>query len=212
MADPSEKNQCKVNPEVNYDYSDYHIWQAARATSAAPTYFKRIKIGTQEYIDGGFGYNNSSAPLMLESKLVFGKARKIGCLVSIGTGTPPKPDLGNEKRPFKAMFKLFDAAIAIATSSDRAHDDITGLINGGFLPKDAYYRFNVDISALEPLNEVVHGLAEGRNNSKVEKVVKLDKWKMMGFLEQQTSEYLKKGDVVERLRACAMKLVHVENP
>jgi len=37
------------------------IWQAARATSAAPTFFKRIKIGRkQEYIDGGMGCNNPS--------------------------------------------------------------------------------------------------------------------------------------------------------
>lgn len=38
------------------------IWQAARATSAAPTYFKEMYIDTPHpgirYVDGGLGYNN----------------------------------------------------------------------------------------------------------------------------------------------------------
>ncbi|KAF1350209.1 acyl transferase/acyl hydrolase/lysophospholipase [Delphinella strobiligena] len=35
------------------------IWQAARATSAAPTFFKRLKIGNREYIDGGIWIEQS---------------------------------------------------------------------------------------------------------------------------------------------------------
>lgn len=37
---------------------DIKIWEAARATSAAPAYFKRIKVGSEELIDGGLGANN----------------------------------------------------------------------------------------------------------------------------------------------------------
>src|SRR6266536_3754527 len=42
------------------------IWEVARATSAAPTYFNTIKIGEDEYGDGGFGVNNPSTRLFWE--------------------------------------------------------------------------------------------------------------------------------------------------
>ncbi|KDR66798.1 hypothetical protein GALMADRAFT_29105, partial [Galerina marginata CBS 339.88] len=42
-------------------HSNCKIWEAARATSAAPTFFKRIEIGrNQPFIDGGLGRNNPS--------------------------------------------------------------------------------------------------------------------------------------------------------
>jgi len=34
------------------------VWEAARATSAAPAYFKPFAIGKYELIDGGLGANN----------------------------------------------------------------------------------------------------------------------------------------------------------
>jgi len=62
------------------------IWEAARATSAAPTFFKRIEIGrAQPYIEGGLGRNNPSRVVLDEAKALFG-TRHIGCLMSIGTG------------------------------------------------------------------------------------------------------------------------------
>src|SRR5260370_41600024 len=67
-------------------HPDCKIWQAARATSAAPTFFKRVEIGMgQPFIDGGLGHNNPSSLVLEEAKRLF-DARQIGCLVSIGTG------------------------------------------------------------------------------------------------------------------------------
>ena len=34
------------------------LWEAARATSAAPYYFEPIKVGKYELVDGGLGANN----------------------------------------------------------------------------------------------------------------------------------------------------------
>ena len=34
------------------------LWQAARATSAAPSYFEPIKVGEYRLVDGGLGANN----------------------------------------------------------------------------------------------------------------------------------------------------------
>src|SRR5947209_2389498 len=69
------------------------IWEAARATSAAPTFFKRIAISDgggakEEFIDGGLGCNNPVIQVLEEARDVFGNDRAVGCLVSIGTGHP----------------------------------------------------------------------------------------------------------------------------
>ena len=51
------------------------IWEAARATSAAPTLFKRISIGPkgaeEEFLDGGMGCNNPVLRLIEEAEEAF---------------------------------------------------------------------------------------------------------------------------------------------
>jgi predicted acylesterase/phospholipase RssA len=69
------------------------IWEAARATSAAPTFFKRIEIddgsgGKEEFIDGGLRCNNPTKQVLEEAKAIFSHSRLVGCIVSIGTGHP----------------------------------------------------------------------------------------------------------------------------
>ena len=49
------------NPKCPTEYADWAIWEAARATSAAPTFFKALKKGEKSYVDGGLGYNNPVA-------------------------------------------------------------------------------------------------------------------------------------------------------
>jgi patatin-like phospholipase/acyl hydrolase len=47
-----------INPQDISALPDIKIWEAARATSAAPMYFKPMKVGDYELIDGGLGANN----------------------------------------------------------------------------------------------------------------------------------------------------------
>jgi len=65
------------------------IWQAARATSAAPTYFKPAFVDTPApggwYIDGGLKRNNPSY-VALEEARNYWETTKHFCVVSIGTG------------------------------------------------------------------------------------------------------------------------------
>jgi patatin-like phospholipase/acyl hydrolase len=62
------------------------IWEAARATSAAPTFFKPIEIGERNlkvaYFDAAIGHNNPSKLILQEAKTVAPNARII-CLVSV---------------------------------------------------------------------------------------------------------------------------------
>jgi len=46
------------NPLEPSELAGIEVWKAARATSAAPTYFKSIVAGDAELVDGGLGANN----------------------------------------------------------------------------------------------------------------------------------------------------------
>lgn len=66
------------------------IWQAARATTAASSFFKPQKLGgegDETYIDAAIGANNPVGYLLDEAVLEFGAGRRLGCVISIGTGT-----------------------------------------------------------------------------------------------------------------------------
>lgn len=75
---------------------DIPIWQVARATSAAPTYFKPPIIDGLEYVDGGFGANNPCAEIYEEVRRMNNNSKRCAStILSIGTGK------NNEARRFK---------------------------------------------------------------------------------------------------------------
>ena len=47
-----------VNNKVMSEFPEIKVWEAARATSAAPAYFKPFAIEKYELLDGGLGANN----------------------------------------------------------------------------------------------------------------------------------------------------------
>lgn len=65
------------------------IWEAARATSAAPTFFKPITIESPlpkaTYVDGGLQNNNPAELARAEAQKIWPKAKRF-CIISIGTG------------------------------------------------------------------------------------------------------------------------------
>lgn len=79
-----------VNPGAR-DTSSYTIWEAARATSAAPLYFPAIKVHGNEYFDGGLDSNNPVVEVIEEARQEFPGA-VIDTVVSIGTGKGTIPD------------------------------------------------------------------------------------------------------------------------
>ncbi len=81
---------AKKPEKANYNFP---MWQVARASSAAPTYFEpfKLKLNQEEgadyytFIDGGVYANNPSMCAFAEAKVMFGSQADI-MLVSIGTG------------------------------------------------------------------------------------------------------------------------------
>lgn len=66
-------------------HPDIMAWQAARATSAAPTYFPAFELDKNEYIDGGIFANNPTLALLLKVKKLGIPKKDLFC-VSLGTG------------------------------------------------------------------------------------------------------------------------------
>ena len=88
---------------------DCKIWEAARATTAALTFFKAIEIAStggikERFIDAGVKCNNPCGEVLKEAKEIFGIDRRLGLLLSIGTGHPgiiglEKPDAFQKTLP-----------------------------------------------------------------------------------------------------------------
>ena len=156
---------------------DCKIWEAARATSAAPAFFKRIEIGREQpFIDGGLGRNNNPSRLVLEeSKRLFG-SRQIGLLLSIGTGMAktisiPRPGIFQRAVPTNVV----DAVKQIATDCEATHDTMEDLFAN--FP-NTYFRLNVD-----------HGMQD----------TKFSEWEKLSKVEAHTTQYMNRTEVDAKL-------------
>ncbi len=148
------------------------IWEAARATSAAPTFFKSIKIGSPgsgiEYVDAGLGYNNPVNEVIAEAARVFGEDAPIAGIVSIGTGQSgsvglAKPDTFQKWLPtnlINVLEKIATNSGRVAEEMERKYKHIPGLYN----------RLDVD-----------RGLSS----------VSLDEWKRLGDVRSSTQNYMR---------------------
>ena len=157
-------------------HSGCKIWEAARATSADPTFFKRIEIGNQQpFIDGGLGCNNPSKLLTKEAKMVF-SAHQIGCLVSIGTGqaeviTIRTPGFFQQIVPTD----IINALKAISADCEATHEEMSLLFENS---PNIYFRINVE---------------QGMQG------IKLSEWEKMANVEAHTMQYLRKEEVGKKL-------------
>ena len=116
------------------------IWEAARATSAATTFFDSIVIGPfkERFVDGALGFNNPVSVVLDEAIDQWYDARNaIQCIVSIGTGEPHPGSVGNNAS--EALGTLKKIATETERTADRFAKDHPEYVLAG-----KYYRFNVD--------------------------------------------------------------------
>ncbi|KAL9118353.1 MAG: hypothetical protein Q9187_005102 [Circinaria calcarea] len=97
------------NPDKN---NGYPIWQIGRATAAAPTYFKAVKIEEDddfEFIDGGFGANNPSEEVYRSvQQICNNNPRAVKAFVSIGTGK--NLEVENPGQGYRQYYSYLNAA------------------------------------------------------------------------------------------------------
>ena len=140
-------------------YHKTRIWEAARATSAASSFFAPIRIGQfeEEFVDGAVGANNPVAQLWNEAKSVWSDEAlegNIKCLISIGTGVPSLDSYGSS--PFEIAKILKDIATETEKTAESFHRAHSDLDDG-----NRYFRFNVS-HGLESI-----GLEDGAQKNKI---------------------------------------------
>ncbi|KAL8369253.1 hypothetical protein RB599_010536 [Gaeumannomyces hyphopodioides] len=111
------------------------IWQVARATSAATTFFKPIRVGRDEieFIDAAFGNNNPCEVLIEEARRRF-PGRERMQILSIGTG------LGDVVSIRDSRGSIIKALKKMATTSKQVADRL----DKRFEVDGQYFRFNVE--------------------------------------------------------------------
>ncbi|KAJ7803119.1 hypothetical protein B0H14DRAFT_3778711 [Mycena olivaceomarginata] len=169
------------NPEERLEDSRNNACKmfAGRATSAAPTFFKQVKIGCpgmeEAFLNGGMGHNNPTTALLLEAKVLF-PDKQIACIVSLGTGQPhtinvPKPFLLNRLIPLDVI----KAIQKIATDCEKEHQSLSHCFDG---VDKLYFRFNVE-----------QGMQD----------IQLNQWEKLGDVVANTRQYMQSQPVVNQL-------------
>ncbi|KAF2179657.1 FabD/lysophospholipase-like protein [Zopfia rhizophila CBS 207.26] len=157
------------------------IWQALRATTAAPFYFKEASFGTPRisYIDGGVGFNNPCAEVT-HAAISNWESRTIGVIVSIGTGLQTIKAVTNRRWVPFGINNVPELA-ATATSISRVHHDMNR----------RYHRENTEYFRFDP-----DGLSK----------VSLEEWIKAGQISALAKRYLKRPSVEEKIQKCVARI------
>ena len=151
------------------DTSAYTIWEAARATSAAPMYFSSINIQGQVYFDGGLHCNNPVVEVIKEARTEF-PSSYIRTVVSIGTGSAKI----TEPNWFPNIISNF---VERVTDTEARHQDV--LNDDSFKDVRAgYFRFQeqtklgeIDLAAADKLDEIEKLAKQFLNSEKGKRLI-----------------------------------------
>jgi len=156
------------------------IWEACRATSAAPSFFDPVRIGPydQEFVDGGLLYNNPIHLLYREAASSWPNQVSSAVFVSIGTGSAPGGTFeGNLKN-------IVDALKDIVTQTERTAEDFAHG-HSDIVRRNSYFRF-----------QVFHGLAD----------VGLEEYQLKGQIADAAQGYLDLAETKTKSRLCIDRL------
>ncbi|KAL6546732.1 Phospholipase A I [Orobanche minor] len=113
----------------------HEIWQAIRASSAAPYYLDDFSDGIYRWQDGAIVANNPTIFAIREAQLLWPDS-KIDCLVSVGCGSVPT----KVRRGGWRYLDTGQVLIESACSVDRVEEALSTLLP--MLPDVHYFRFN----------------------------------------------------------------------
>ena len=170
------------------------ICQAARATSAATTFFDPVSIGARRFADGALGANNPVDEVEGEASNIWcpetGDLKPlVKCFISIGTGNPGKKAM--QDNLFKFMSKTLPE---LTTETEQTEKKFIAKWRQHYDSK-RYYRFNVD----QGLQDV--GLAEYQEQGRIEAATE-------GYLDHQAVRFQVR-DCIQNLES--KQSVYLEN-
>lgn len=167
------------------DYLDIKLKDAARAVSAAPTYFEPVEIeGCGTFIDGGIGAAN---PAMCAYSEVVRLLREKGAnpfdkkivVVSIGTGAPTMPYVKNTLQNLSSVEWVEGPLMPFFFG---ANISFTEQQLENMLPTGSYFRFQIELKNTSDADEM--------DNISKENVQEL---------KQRTCEYIRNNKELDRL-------------
>lgn len=131
---------------------NFKLSDAARSSSAAPTYFppKKLMLNGEEMslIDGGMAINNPSISAYIEAKKIFPKSKKVN-LLSIGTGTRVDSHSYNKTKKWGVLnwiLPLFDLILIASSKGVQYQADLLyeNDLQGNYLRVEPILNDNVD--------------------------------------------------------------------
>ncbi|KAF5982851.1 calcium-independent phospholipase [Fusarium coicis] len=143
-----------LDQQTNAPAERFKIWEAARATSAAPMYFPHIEAGGVSYFDGGLESNNPVIEVIEEVKQEF-PDDKISTVISVGTGAYQASDAS------AGLAGFMNYMINMATSTEKHHRAVLEDPRFADIRKEGYFRLNgtlelgaIDLAAVERMEEI----------------------------------------------------------
>lgn len=139
--------------ESQYIGSHKHkLWEAIRASAAAPSYFEEFKSGEYLHQDGGILVNNPCAVALHEAKQLWPN-NSIQCVISFGTGRTPNRICENTEKsakiPISSWKEKFYSILNSATDTEGVHTMLNDL-----LPEHIYFRFNPYLTEMTSMVEI----------------------------------------------------------
>ncbi|XWS19439.1 hypothetical protein CRYUN_Cryun31cG0016100 [Craigia yunnanensis] len=135
LGSPTTGAQVGYKRSASIGSCKHHVWQAIRASCAAPYYLDDFSDGVYRWQDGALVANNPTIFSIREAQLLWPDT-KIDCLVSIGSGSVPT-------KARKGTWRYLDTGqvlIESACSVDRVDEAMSTLLP--MLPEIQYFRFN----------------------------------------------------------------------
>jgi predicted acylesterase/phospholipase RssA len=209
---------------VGHSANKCKIWQAARCTSAAPSFFKPMFVEIPSpggwYLDGGLRNNNPSQLAQYEAHLIWPTVKRF-CAVSIGTGRQRNVEFVDIK----------DLDIPKATNSKGAMRSILSRIPGrntldsvkntprGVIELAKIAKATVAMStSAEPIHQT---LLKSANSTDPERrfpyhrfnvdrgmeTIGLEEWKARVRIAELTQRYMREEEGETKRNACAHDLL-----